>query len=310
MSSRDAQCGMVLLNVLWTIALCSVLAMATSTTFRSLAGIVAIDRDRVQADALLSAGLEVGAGIAAATKDAPLTARVTTLTLPTGSVRVTVSDEAGRIDIGKAPVEMLASLLRYGGAEDSDADIMAKKIVALRDADRPVRAKDAGARQAPGAKPDEREAVESAPPFTDIRQLAAVPGMRPEWMSAILPLITVYGSEAVNPLTAPAAVIRALPYFEEARLASFLDMRSAPLADGERIAFLLGRTQQYLKVQQKQVISVDIVASTTDRYSASARSFIVLLPGDKQPYRVLAWNPVTLRFQRDAIALRSDSDGD
>jgi general secretion pathway protein K len=306
MNSRDAQRGMVLLNVLWAIAFCSVLAMATSTTFRSLAGIVAIDRDRVQADALLSAGLEVGAGIAAATKDAPLAERVTTLTLPTGSVRVSVSDETGRIDIGKAPVEVLASLLRYGGAEDGDADTMARKIVALRDADRPSRAKDADTRQAPPAKP---EAVESRPAFTDIRQLAAVPGMRPQWMSAILPLITVFGSETVNPLTAPAAVIRALPFFEEARLESFLEMRRAPLADGERIAFLLGRTQQYLQVQQKQVISVDLVASTTDRYSVSARSFIVVLPGDKQPYRVLAWNPGTLRLQRDATPLMGDSDG-
>lgn len=50
MSSLRTQRGMVLLAVLWAIALCAALAMATSTTFRSLAGIVRIDRERVQAD--------------------------------------------------------------------------------------------------------------------------------------------------------------------------------------------------------------------------------------------------------------------
>ena len=66
MSKHHAQRGMVLLAVLWAIALCALLAMATSTTFRSLAGIVRIDRERVQADGLLAAGLEAAAGIVAA----------------------------------------------------------------------------------------------------------------------------------------------------------------------------------------------------------------------------------------------------
>jgi general secretion pathway protein K len=79
MSDRDSKRGMVLLNVLWAIALCSALAMATSTTFRGLAGIIAIDRDRAQADALLSAGLEIAAGIAGNLQDAPLTERGTTI---------------------------------------------------------------------------------------------------------------------------------------------------------------------------------------------------------------------------------------
>ncbi len=129
MSSRRSQRGMVLLVVLWAIALCSALVMATSTTFRSLAGIVRIDRDRVQGGALLTAGLEGAAGIVAALRGGLLTERSVTLAFPTGSVRVTVTDEGGRIDIGKAPVELLTSLLRYVGAEDEDARIVAQRIV-------------------------------------------------------------------------------------------------------------------------------------------------------------------------------------
>ncbi len=286
----DSRRGMVLFTVLWAIAFCSTLAMSTSTTFRGLAGIVVIDRDRVQADALLSAGLEAAAGIAGAIGDAPLTERSTTIALSTGTVIVRVSDESGRIDIGKAPADLLVSLLRYVGAADDDAEIVSRKIVELRGNNQQTKPNDAAKPQAPAAKPD---TPASPAVFTDVRQLTGVPGMQPEWIAAMAPLVTVYGSDAVNPLTAPVAVLRALPFFEEARLDSFLDMRSAPLVDAERLAFLLGPAQKYLKAQQTQVIAVDLVASTTDGYTAAARAFIVLLSDDKQPYRVLAWNPTS-----------------
>jgi hypothetical protein len=47
--------------VLWSIALLSALAMAAAVTFRGFAGVMAVERDRVQG-ALLSAGLETAAG--------------------------------------------------------------------------------------------------------------------------------------------------------------------------------------------------------------------------------------------------------
>jgi len=297
---------MVLLAVLWAIALCSVLAMATSTTFRSLAGIVRIDRDRVQADGLLTAGLEGAAGIVATLGDAPLTERGTTLTFPSGSVRITVSDEGGRIDIGRAPVELLASLLRHVGAADDDATTVAQRIVALREKEGQPKSNDAQARPndaakppAPAGKPDQPAA---ASPFTDIGQLASVPGMQSEWMAAMAPLITVFGSESVNPLTAPVGVLQALPSFDAARLDTFLDMRSARLADPDRLGFVLGAAQKYLKVQPKHVVAVDLVASTTSGYTAAAKAFIVLLAEDKQPYRVLAWNPVSPFARSSAMA--------
>ncbi|QPF87806.1 general secretion pathway protein GspK [Bradyrhizobium genosp. L] len=315
MSSRRTQRGMVLLAVLWAIALCSALAMATSTTFRSLAGIVRIDRDRVQADGLTTAGIEAAAGIVASLHDAPLTERGTTLTFPTGSVRITVSDEGGRIDIGRAPVELLASLLRDVGADDDGAGTMAQRIVALREKegqprpgdaqqkpnDAQAQPNDAAKSQASADKPDQ-QAAPAASPFTDIAQLASVPGMQPEWMAAMAPMITVFGSETVNPLTAPVAVLRALPSFDAARLDSFLEMRSARLADPERLGFVLGAAQKYLKVQARHVVAVDLVASTTDGYTAAAKAFIVLLPEDKQPYRVVAWTPVSPFVRAGAMA--------
>jgi general secretion pathway protein K len=301
MSDHDSKRGMVLLNVLWAIALCSALAMAASTTFRGLAGIMAIDRDRAQADALLSAGLEIAAGIAGNLLDAPLTERGTTITLSTGSVSVRLNDENGRVDIGKAPVELMASLLRYVGADDDDAEIVSRKIVELRGPDQKAQLNDASKQPAPAGKADTPAAAPpSAATFTDVRQLAGIAGMKPEWLSAMAPLITVFGSDAVNPLTAPVAVIRALPFVDDARLDAFLNMRRGPLADPERLAFSLGQAQKYLKVQPRQVISVDLIASTVDGYTTAAQAFIVLLSDDKLPYRVLAWNPAPTSVGADA----------
>src|SRR5262249_57745249 len=53
----DRRRGAVLVTVLWLIALLSALAMAASITFRSFAGVVVLDRDRVQAEPLFTAGL-------------------------------------------------------------------------------------------------------------------------------------------------------------------------------------------------------------------------------------------------------------
>jgi general secretion pathway protein K len=307
MSGRESKRGMVLIGVLWAIAFCSVLAMAAAASFRGLAGVVAIDRDRVQADALLSAGLEAGAGVVGSMQDAPLTDREVTIELSTGGVRIRMHDEAGRIDIGKAPVELLAALLRHAGADDDDATAVAQRIIAQRGPVQQPSPLKASKPDTSAAKPDasaaKSDAAAASPVmFTDVRQLARIPGMTREWMAAMTPLITVFGSDTINPLTAPVAVIEALPFFDEGRLDAFLAMRRGPLPDPERLAFLVGPAQKYLKVQTRGVVGLDLMARTTDGYQAVAQAFIVLLPGDKQPYRVLAWNPMPPLPDTDAAA--------
>src|SRR6266436_5337541 len=121
MMSRERRRGIVLVAVLWSIALLSALAMAASVSFRGFAGIAAVGRDRVQGEALLTAGLEVAAGVVTNADDRPLIEIETTVHLSTGWVRARLHDEGGRIDIGKAPVTVLAALLRFVGAPEAQA---------------------------------------------------------------------------------------------------------------------------------------------------------------------------------------------
>ena len=132
MKRSDSRRGVILVTVLWSIALLSALAMAASVTFRGFAGVMAVERDRVQADALLSAGLETAAGIVDALGDASLIEIETRVNLVTGSTRLRLNDEGGRIDIGKAPAVVLAAL-------DAKALDLHLEVVPAEELDLPIR---------------------------------------------------------------------------------------------------------------------------------------------------------------------------
>jgi general secretion pathway protein K len=280
MRDNAARRGIVLVTVLWSIALLSALAMAASVTFRGFVGIMTVDRHRIEADALITAGLEAAAAIIDRLDDAPLREIENTVTLSTGSVRIYLADEGGRIDIGKAPAPVLAALLRSVGAPSAAADELARRVIELR---------------VPGKPADGGRAVNAEQPFTDIFELSQIPGMRPEWLTAITSLSTVYGNETVNPLTAPREVIAALPGVDRARLESFLAQRRNFPTDAERLARLLGPAQAYLANNPQRVASVALTATLGDGFASVARAVIVILPQDQEPYRVLAFAPVPLR---------------
>jgi general secretion pathway protein K len=287
MSRSDSRRGMVLVTVLWSISLLSALAMAASVTFRGFAGVMAVERDRVQGEALLTAGLETAAGIIDTSVDSPLAEFETTITLGTGAVRSRLNDEGGRIDIGKAPVELLASMLRSIGAPAAAADQVARRIVERRN---PGHA--AGPDNPRGPANVAPSASGTDQPFADIGQLQAIPGMVPDWIAAIAPLTTVFGNQTVNPLTAPSGVIAALPGVDGQRVAAFLKARQSFPSDADRLVRMLGPAQQYLAVKPQRVASVDLTAALASGYTAAAHAVIVVLPQDSQPYRVLVWTPV------------------
>src|SRR5260370_40954170 len=175
--------GTILPTVLWTIALLSALAMAAAVSFRGFAGIAAVGRDRVQGDALLTAGLEMAAGAVSSLGGTPLTEREITVDLSTGSVRARFSDEGGRIDVGRAPAAVLASLLRFVGAPEQEAQGVAKRIVEWR---RRNIARPPDASTPP--RTDLPKNPDAEQPFADVREVAQVPGMAPAWLAAMAPL--------------------------------------------------------------------------------------------------------------------------
>jgi general secretion pathway protein K len=274
-ATKDPRSGMVLVAVLWSISLLSALAMAASVTFRGFAGVMSVERDRLQADALLTAGLETAAGIIDGLRDTPLAQIETSVTLGTGAVRLRLNDEGGRIDIGRAPLDLIASMLRSVGAPQAVADDLARRIVERRKSGRPANTTTAA----------------PAPPFSDLAQLATIPGMSPDWIAALAPLATVFGGDTVNPLTAPPGVIAALPGLDADRVDAFLKARRGA-ANADALVQMIAPAQRYLSVKSQRVASVDLTTRLTSGYTSAARAVIVVLPQDSQPYRVLIWTIV------------------
>jgi general secretion pathway protein K len=299
-----SQRGMALVTVLWTMVLLSTAAMAASTMFRGYVGVMAIDKDRTRADALLTAGLETGAGLMLSLdEDTPPNDVDTTISLSTGDVGIRLDDEGGLIDINKAPVEMLAALFRSIGA--GNADVIAQNIVAARNKgngtsgqNAPSAQNAATAQNGTAANPTDDER-----PFTDVRELASIPGVQPEWISAIAPMTTVFGSETVNPLTAPADVIGALPGIEDAQVRAFLDLRRHMPVDSKQLLAALGPAQKYAAEGSRLAVGVSIDARVSDGYHAKAKAIIVAVDGDSQPYRVLAWTPISAVEAGDSPAV-------
>jgi type II secretory pathway component PulK len=280
----DPRRGAVLMAVLWSISLLAALAMAASVTFRGFAGVMSVDRNRVERDALITAGLEVAASIILDLgKTTPLRDLERTVALSTGTVNVRLSDEGGRIDIAKAPPEVLAAMLRSAGAPPATADSVARAIIEQRGN---------APRSGPAARRPPVLATTHEQALSNIGQIA---GMRAQWLAAIAPLTTIYGSETVNPLTAPRGVIAALPGVDANRLEAFLAERRVALPDANRLAQVLGPAQNYVSAKPQRIAAVELRATLTESRSntiAGARAVIAVLPQDSEPYRVLMFTPV------------------
>jgi general secretion pathway protein K len=286
----DPRRGAVLMAVLWSISLLAALAMAASVTFRGFAGVMSVDRNRVERDALITAGLEVAAGIILDMEKAtPLRDLERTVVLSTGAVNVRLSDEGGRIDIAKAPTELLAATLRSVGAPPATADSVAKAIIEQRGI---------APRSGPATRRPPVLATTHEQALASIGQIA---GMRAQWLAAIAPLTTIYGSETVNPLTAPRGVIAALPGVDANRLEAFLAERRVAPSDANRLAQMLGPAQIYVSAKPQRIAAVELratLAESRNNTIAGARAVIAVLPQDSEPYRVLMFTPVRIAALR------------
>jgi general secretion pathway protein K len=282
----DPRRGAVLITVLWSISLLAALAMAASVTFRGFTGVMSVDRNRVERDALITAGLEIAAGIILdLSKTTPLHDLERTVALSTGSVNVRLSDEGGRIDIAKAPAEVLAAMLRSAGAPPATAESIAKTMVEQRG-------------NAPRTAPAQRPPVLATTHEQALSNIGRIAGMRAQWLAAIAPLTTIYGGETVNPLTAPRGVIAALPGVDANRLEAFLAERRVAPSDATRLAQMLGPAQSYVSAKPQRIAALELRATLREGQTAGARAVIAVLPQDSEPYRILTFTPVRIASLR------------
>jgi general secretion pathway protein K len=277
--------GFIVVAVLWILAALSALVLIYLTYVTNTAVVVAGSTDRVQAEALETAGVELAAyQLASVNEVARPTSGTFKARIGAGRVTVTFRSEAARIDLNAAPKSLLAGLLIGLGAAPSNAATYADRILAWR---APTELGDRDPEnsfyQTSGVAYIPRHA-----PFPEPEELWLVQGVPPVFIERMLPFVTVFSNlAAVNILDAAPQVLAALPGMTPENLQALLAQRDDPSLDPHSLLEMTGGEGATLAGSRAYRITIG-ADSASGRHSA-AEVVILLLESGDEPYRVLSW---------------------
>jgi len=278
--------GFIVIAVLWILAALAALALIYLSYVTNTAVTVAVNADRLQADALVNAGLELTAYRLTAQPEATRpTSGTFNARVGAGRVSVTFRSEAARIDLNMAPKAILAGLMTALGVSAADAPVYADRILAWRSSMEPGQdnPEDSYYRTL-GASYLPRHA-----PFPHSDELWLVRGIPPAVIGRVLPFITVFSNmRTVNVVDAAPQVVAALPDMTPVRLQQLLRDRTDPNIDPRSLVGLAGSTNA--TVEGAKAYRLTVAVEAPSHRQSSAEIVILLLESGDEPYRVLSWH--------------------
>ncbi|HXZ00344.1 MAG TPA: hypothetical protein VEI03_10110 [Stellaceae bacterium] len=262
---------MALILVLWVLALLALLAMGFAGSARTELQIARNQYEAAQARAIADAGVSFGIlGMLDPSAQTQWSAdgREYPVDYGTGTLRVSVQDEAGKINLNLAAPELLAGLLRTLGVADAAAQQIVDGILQRR-----------------------REAADTAGAargaFRDVAELRLVPGMTRPLYQAMAPLVTVYTlGDRIDPLTAPAEVLRSLPGVFPQQVDAYLAARAQAGPQPTALPPLAG-VDRFIARSAVQIVTIRAEGETTSG-AVFVREAAVAMTGSP-PYRFLSW---------------------
>jgi general secretion pathway protein K len=218
---------MALISVLWGIALVSIVAASLlstgSVSYRLSHHAIAVAR----ADAVAEAAVN-RAALALLDPRAGKRWRVDGVAqefdFGGATLRISIQDELGRIDLNYAEGSLLTGLLRSAGLDAKSAGDLADKILDWREGS-PLK-------RLNGAKEQDYRAAGHAyrprnGPFQSVDELKLVMDMTPELFRRVEPALTVYsGRPLIDPRVAPAEALLALPTMDAGKVAALIAARA------------------------------------------------------------------------------------
>jgi general secretion pathway protein K len=285
-STTSPERGFVLVAVLWILMALSSLAVIFSMYLSSSARALAVNDTSLQAEALVSASLELTTYQLLLPGDQARPSRGSFhFGMDNADVVVAFTSEAARIDLNFAPKELLAALLTGLGASEAAAQEEANRIVGWRTRPMPGAANDEDALYgAAGLGYSPRQSL-----FTHVNELALVAGLAPALVDRALPFVTVFnGSSGIDPQIAAPEVIAALPKTQ----ASPNDVLGAGFALSNVNPGATTDSPAPAQGNAPAAKSAAYRVETTINFNDGRRtaSEVVIVLGDKDdPYRVLSW---------------------
>ncbi|MGA9038230.1 MAG: hypothetical protein WB505_21725, partial [Pseudolabrys sp.] len=288
--------GFIIVAVLWILIALATLASIYSIYINNSALALSGMDDGLQAEALVSAGLELTAFRLTVPKDKDSdkdkdkeaqrpTSGQFAFRLGRANVTVNYSSETARIDLNAAPKVLLAGFFAAIGASNDDADRYADRIIGWRQRPKPMdQAGEAALYRSAGLPYLPRGA-----PFAHASELWLVQGLPPELVRRALPLVTVYsGRPDINVFDAPPELIAALPDMTPARLATFLNQRDTVSRDKDSLSRLLGPDQPGATAEGSNAFRVKINIAFQNGWRTGSEAVIFLDAAD-EPFQVLSW---------------------
>jgi general secretion pathway protein K len=287
---RRADDGFIIVAVLWILGALAVLASIYSIyVTRTVVGL-GVNDDRLQAEALVTAGLELTAyQLSVAKPDALPGQRDFRFRLGRSDIAVEFRSEATRIDLNLAPKALLAGLFADLGARYDAAEYYADRIIGWRQKpDLAQPSNEAGAYRTAGLSYGPRQG-----PFADVSELWLVLGLPPALVERALPFVTVFnGSADIDVLDAAPEVVAALPGMTPDRLYSVLGQRGPGAANAQIVQSLLGASPDAASQPNgtSRATRVTVRIALDDGRRVGAEVVILLLGDGEEPYRVLSWH--------------------
>jgi general secretion pathway protein K len=154
------------------------------------------------------------------------------------SVKISVVDEAGKVDLNAARPEVLMALLTAVGVDSNQAQDIAQHIVDWRSFG--ISANDVSSR-AQAYKAAGRDYGPRSGPFASVEELQMVLGMTPAIYARIGSVITIWsGRDSPDPNTAPPLALAAIPNMDPQQIANLLAARQAGAQPGSNVQGLAG----------------------------------------------------------------------
>jgi general secretion pathway protein K len=264
-SATRAECGFVLVAVLWILAALATLASIYSSYTVNTAAASRVADDRVQAEASIRAGVEMAVfRQLALPQKARLVRGGFDMRVGRTGVAVRFRSEGARIDLNAAPSDLLTGLFTAVGVDPMRAETFAERVVGWRT----KATAGAGANAAGGganatgasanatgadsnddkaAKEDNVYSEQHMPypprhaPFDNALELSLLPGISLAVVERVLPFVTVFSGRAeVEVSSADPTVLSALPQMTPQILGAVLNARVGDPGDGRALLELLG----------------------------------------------------------------------
>jgi general secretion pathway protein K len=278
--------GFIIVAVLWIMMALATLAAIYATYVVRTAYAVGASDDRVTAEALFNAAIELTAyRLSVGPKEERPTHGRINFRLGRATVVAEFHSESGRIDLNGAQKPLLANLFVMLGAKPDDAEQFADRIIGWRTAAPQNGAPDP---EADAYRVAGRNYKPRGGPFQEVGELWLVLGLPPAWVERVMPYVTVYGGAQVNILDAAPLVLAALGLPPE-QVNAVLAQRDVPGIDGKTIMQSLGGGQSGATVEPSRAFRLSVGIQFDNGVRSVAEIVILLADDGDEPYRVLLW---------------------